>query len=184
MGTVDLLLISVALGMDAFAVAIGKGLAMQTFALKKAVIVALYMGFFQFIMPVIGFYLGSNFESLITHIDHWIVFVLLTLISMNMLKESFSNDEHDDNQRVDFKTMIPLAIAASIDALASGILFSILRVSIWIPAIIIGVITFVMSSVGVKIGSVVGNKYRNRAESIGGVILFIIGLKILMEHLF
>ena len=183
MELISVLLIGVGLAMDAFAVAVCKGLSMKKLEWKKAIIIALYFGIFQAGMPVIGYLLGTAFESFVTRVDHWIAFVLLGIIGINMIKEAFGCDCEDANDKVDFKTMIVLAIATSIDALAIGITFAFLKTNITLAAFVIGIITFVLSLLGVKIGNKFGNKYQKNAEIFGGIVLILIGLKILMEHL-
>ena len=183
MGILELLLIAVGLAMDAFAVSVCKGLSFKEMSWKKATIVGLYFGIFQALMPVIGYFLGTTFESLVTQIDHWIAFILLGFIGANMLKEAFDKDKEETNDRVDFKTMFILAIATSIDALAIGITFAFLKVNVLLATLLIGIITFGLSIVGVKIGNKFGNKYERKAESIGGIILILMGLKILLDHL-
>ena len=178
----EITLISIGLAMDAFAVATCKGLAMKKMSWKKAIIIAMYFGFFQAIMPVIGYCLGVNFQEKIANIDHWIA--LLSAIGINMIKEITTTDNNDDkNDNVDFKTMIVLAIATSIDALAIGITFAFLKCNIYISAINIGIITFILSLIGVKIGNVFGCKYEKKAQILGGGILILLGIKILLEHL-
>lgn len=180
----EITLISIGLAMDAFAVATCKGLAMKKMSWKKAIIIAMYFGFFQAIMPVIGYCLGVNFQEKIANIDHWIAFILLSAIGINMIKEITTTDNNDDkNDNVDFKTMIVLAIATSIDALAIGITFAFLKCNIYISAINIGIITFILSLIGVKIGNVFGCKYEKKAQILGGGILILLGIKILLEHL-
>ena len=180
MGALEILLISVGLAMDAFAVSVCKGLAMKKMEFKKAVIIGVWFGGFQTLMPTIGFFLGKTFESFITCIDHWIAFVLLGIIGGNMIKESFDKDEKVDSS-MDVKSMLLLAIATSIDALAVGVTFAFLQVQI-VPAVsFIGVITFIFSAVGVKIGSLFGTKYKSKAELFGGIVLVLIGIKILLE---
>ena len=183
MGVLEIVLISIGLAMDAFAVSICKGLSMKKMSWKKALIVALYFGIFQGLMPVIGYLLGTSFESLVTKIDHWIAFALLVLIGINMLKESFGNESETCNDNVDFKTMVVLAIATSIDALAIGITFAFLQVNIIFASLMIGVITFAICIIGVKIGNKFGDKYERKAETVGGLILILMGIKILLEHL-
>lgn len=183
MGTVEILLISIGLAMDAFAVAICKGLAMKKMEWKKAIIIGLYFGFFQACMPLLGYFLGSKFETIIEKIDHWIAFILLTAVGINMIKEAFDKDNDDNNDLIDFKTMVVLAIATSIDALAVGITFACLKTEILIPALYIGIITFALSVIGVKIGNKFGEKYKSKAVIVGGLILILIGLKTLLEHL-
>lgn len=183
MGIIEILLTSLGLAMDAFAVSICKGLSMKKFDIKKGLIIGMYFGLFQGLMPLIGYLLGSAFQDIITSIDHWIAFVLLGLIGFNMLKEGLSKECDVVNDKVDFKEMLPLAIATSIDALAVGITFAFLKVNIIISVLSIGLITFVMSFIGSKIGNKVGCKYQKKAQIMGGIILIIIGLKILIEHL-
>lgn len=184
MNIAELFLIAVGLSMDAFAVAICTGLAMKRFSMKKALTVGLYFGVFQAAMPLIGYLVGSQFADKITAYDHWIAFILLTLIGGNMIKESLSKDCETcaEDEPLTPKKMLPLAVATSIDALAVGVSFAFLKVEI-IPAIsFIGAITLTLSIVGVKIGNVFGLKYKSKAEFAGGVILILIGLKILLEH--
>ena len=183
MEIIELLLIAIGLAMDAFAVSICKGLAMKRMNWKKAVIVGIYFGVFQALMPVIGYFLGTTFENLVTKIDHWIAFILLVLIGGKMIKEAFDNNAEGYSDSVNFKTMLVLAIATSIDALAVGITFAFLQTNIVLAVILIGIVTFILSIVGVKIGNQFGNKYKKRAEIIGGIILILIGIKILLEHL-
>lgn len=188
MGIIELLLIAVGLSMDAFAVSVCKGLAMKQCTFYKAGIVGLYFGGFQALMPLAGYFLGVQFKDAITSVDHWIAFILLAIIGGSMIREA-RQDECGDvccertDDSLDFKTMIGLAVATSIDALAVGVTFAFLHVNI-VPAVIfIGVITFTISVAGVKIGNVFGTKYQSKAELAGGVILILIGCKILLEHL-
>lgn len=183
MGVLEIVLVSVGLAMDSFAVSICKGLSIKRFDIKKGLIIGLYFGLFQGLMPLIGYLLGSSFEIYITSIDHWIAFGLLTIIGLNMIKESFSKDGENFNDKVDFKTMFPFAIATSIDALAVGITFAFLRVNIVMAFLLIGIITFILSFVGVKLGNKFGNKYEKKAQIVGGIILVLIGIKILLDHL-
>ena len=183
MGLNELFLIAVGLSMDAFAVSVCKGLAMPKCTFKKAAIVGLWFGGFQALMPAIGYILGAQFQEAIASIDHWIAFVLLALIGGNMIHEALDNDEEEADASLDVKTMFLLAVATSIDALAIGITFAFLKVNI-IPAVcFIGIVTFIISFAGVKIGNVFGARYKNKAEIVGGVILILLGLKILLEHL-
>lgn len=186
MGFFELFLIAVGLSMDAFAVSICKGLKMQRFNVRHAGVIALAFGGFQALMPVIGWFLGKQFESYITGIDHWIAFALLAVIGGKMAVESFKKEEEDssnENEKLDVKELLVLAVATSIDALAVGITFAFLQVGI-VPAVsLIGVITFVLSAVGVFIGHKFGAKFKSKAELAGGIILILIGLKILLEHL-
>ncbi len=187
MGIVELLLIGIGLSMDAFAVAICKGLNMKKVNKIQCLVIALFFGGFQALMPLIGWLLGKQFEVYITSVDHWIAFILLALIGGNMVKESMEKDEGEKEgecpQKLDIKELFLLAIATSIDALAVGITFAFLQVQI-VPAItIIGITTFVISIIGVFVGNIFGSKYKNKAELAGGIILILIGLKILLEHL-
>ena len=183
MGLIELFLIAVGLSMDAFAVSVCKGLAMPKCTFKKAAIVGLWFGGFQALMPAIGYILGAQFQEAIASIDHWIAFVLLALIGGNMIHEALDNDEEEADASLDVKTMFLLAVATSIDALAIGITFAFLKVNI-IPAVcFIGIVTFIISFAGVKIGNVFGARYKNKAEIVGGVILILLDLKILLEHL-
>ena len=185
MSILELFLIAVGLSMDAFAVSVCKGLATRQLRCRHYLIIGAWFGGFQAPMPSLGYLLGSTFESYITAIDHWVAFVLLCLIGGSMVKEARSDDEEAgaDNSSFAFKTMLLLAVATSIDALAVGVTFAFLQVDI-VPAVLfIGVITFVLSSVGVWAGSAFGEKSRARAELAGGIILILMGTKILLEHL-
>ena len=183
MSLFSLFLIAVGLSMDAFAVSICKGLAMKKLSLQKACIVGLWFGSFQALMPGIGYLLGSQFEKYITAIDHWIAFVLLLLVGASMIREALSKEEETADDSLDVKTMFLLAVATSIDALAVGVTFAFLQVAI-LPAVsFIGITTFVLSCIGVKVGHVFGTKYKSKAELAGGIILILIGVKILLEHL-
>ncbi len=182
MGFAELLMIAVGLSMDAFAVSVCKGLSVRRLQAKHALLAGLYFGGFQFLMPVLGWLLGYRFEALITSVDHWIAFGLLALIGANMVRESFSDAESlDDDFR--FHAMLPLAIATSIDALAVGVTFAFLEVRILPSAALIGVTTFLLSALGIGIGHLFGARWKNWSERIGGIILILIGLKILLEHL-
>lgn len=182
MGILELIFISIGLAMDAFAVSICKGLSVKKVKAKHYFITGGYFGGFQAIMPLIGYLLGISFQNLIVSIDHWIAFILLGIIGINMIKESLGDDENI-NDSFSFKDMLPLAIATSIDALAIGITFAFLKVNIILAVFLIGTITFVFSALGIKIGSIFGDKFKNKAELIGGIVLIIIGIKILLEHL-
>lgn len=184
MGFFDLIVIAVGLSMDAFAVSVCKGLSVQRVKPKHVLTVGAYFGGFQAIMPLIGYLLGRQFESMITSIDHWIAFVLLSIIGGNMIREALGDCDCEElNDSFSFKTMFPLAIATSIDALAIGVTFAFLGVDIIPAVLLIGVTTFVLSAVGMKIGNVFGTKYKSKAEIAGGVILILLGIKILIEHL-
>ena len=184
MSFVEILLIGIGLSMDAFSVSICKGLTTKQFSWKMALTCGLWFGFFQALMPLIGYFLGERFEEYITAVDHWIAFGLLFLIGANMIREAvWGNEDHEHNGALDFKTMLLLAIATSIDALAVGISFACIQVKIWSSILIIGVTTFLFSVLGVKIGNVFGSKFEKSAGIVGGIILILIGLKILLEHL-
>ena len=184
MGLLELFLIAVGLSMDAFAVSLCKGLSTQELRPKHYLTIGLWFGGFQAIMPTIGYILGSTFESYITAFDHWAVFILLTIIGANMIRESLSDEEETADASFGFKTMLLLALATSIDALAVGITFALLPdVNIAAAVSFIGATTFILSAVGLKIGNVFGMKYKKKAEITGGVILILIGVKILLEHL-
>lgn len=182
MHVAELFLIAVGLSMDAFAVSICKGLSVRGLKMKHLLLAGLYFGGFQFLMPVIGWLLGYRFEAMIQSVDHWIAFLLLGLIGANMIKESFG-DEDELSDDFGFRTMLLLAIATSIDALAVGVTFAFLEVKILPAAALIGVTTFLLSAAGIYIGHVFGMRYKAKAERLGGVILILIGLKILLEHL-
>ena len=176
--------ISIALSMDAFSVSICKGLATKNFSIKTAIICGIWFGGFQALMPLIGFCLGAQFERLIVNIDHWIAFGLLLLIGANMIREAVAEKESDNNDSTTgARTMFLLAVATSIDALAVGVSFACLQVNIWISILIIGATTFIFSFGGVAIGNFFGSRYSKPAEITGGVILILIGTKILLEHL-
>ncbi len=169
--------------MDAFAVSVCKGLAMRKITVKKASIVGLWFGGFQALMPLLGYFLGVQFQDKITAVDHWIAFILLGIIGINMVREAMSGDCENTSDSLDVKTMFVLAVATSIDALAVGITFAFLQVDIIAAVIFIGVTTFILSAAGVKIGNVFGTKYKAKAELAGGIILILLGIKILLEHL-
>lgn len=169
--------------MDAFAVSICKGLATEKLSVKHMAIAGLWFGGFQGLMPTIGFVLGVQFKDKITAIDHWIAFVLLGCIGFNMIRESLDREESCPVGGMSAKIMFPLAVATSIDALAVGVTFAFLNVNIIMAAGFIGVITFMFSAAGVKVGNIFGSKYKSKAELAGGIILILLGLKILLEHL-
>lgn len=180
MSILDLFILAVGLSMDAFAVSVCKGLSLGKIKPKHMCIAGAWFGGFQALMPLIGYFLGSFFAEMIEKYDHWVAFVLLAIIGGNMIKESFGKDEKVDSS-MDVKSMLLLAIATSIDALAVGVTFAFLQVQI-VPAVsFIGVITFIFSAVGVKIGSLFGAKYKSKAELFGGIVLVLIGIKILLE---
>lgn len=184
MGIVELFLIAVGLSMDAFAVSVCKGLSTQQLKPKHYITVGAWFGGFQALMPAAGYLLGSAFEKYITKYDHWVSFLLLCIIGGNMLKEGFSGETESASPSFGASAMAVMALATSIDALAVGITFALLPdVNIAAAVIFIGVITFILSAVGLKIGNLFGSKYKSKAEIAGGVILILIGLKILLEHL-
>lgn len=183
MGIFEIVLIGSGLAMDAFAVSICKGLSMKKMSWKSAIIIGLYFGIFQACMPVIGYFLGTTFSGFVESADHWVAFILLSTIGINMIKNSFSGEDNSKNDCIDFKTMSLLAIATSIDALAIGITFSFFEINLTLSVMLIGLITFLLSIIGVKIGNKFGDKFQSKAEFAGGIILIIIGLKILLEHL-
>ena len=185
MGIVELLLLAVGLSMDAFAVSVCKGLSTRQLSWKHYLAVGLWFGGFQALMPTIGYFLGSTFESYITAVDHWVAFLLLGFIGANMIREGLSKDEPEErNDSFSFKTMLVLAVATSIDALAVGITFALLDgIKLPVAVSIIGATTFLLSAAGLKVGSVFGLRYKRRAEIAGGVILILLGVKILFEHL-
>lgn len=184
MSVLEILILAVGLSMDAFAVSICKGLAVKRIDMGKAGIVGLWFGGFQALMPMIGYFLGSRFSNAIQSVDHWVAFILLSLIGANMIREALSRDEDAgrDSGSLSFKTMLMLAVATSIDALAAGITFAFLDVNIVGAVSIIGCTTCIISMAGVKTGSVFGTKYKSKAEMTGGVMLILLGLKILLEH--
>jgi putative Mn2+ efflux pump MntP len=187
MGYLELLIIAIGLSMDAFAVALCKGLAMKKIQLKSCLIVGAWFGIFQGLMPLIGYLLGSTFAEKITSVSHWIAFILLALIGANMIKESFEKDEECADCSLGFKAMLVMAIATSIDALAVGVTFALTDFRpdwfVYIAFILIGVITFTLSAIGVKIGNIFGVKYKSKAEFTGGAVLIGLGIKLLLEGL-
>lgn len=187
MNLAEIFLLAVSLSMDAFAVSLCKGLALKKIGIKNCAIVGLWFGSFQALMPMAGYFLGSTFADKITSIDHWIAFVLLAIIGANMIKESLEKDEEKVNDSLGFKTMLIMAIATSIDALAVGVSFAFTDFEpqwfVFIAFALIGVTTFTLSAAGVKIGNIFGTKYKSKAEFAGGLILILLGLKILLEGL-
>lgn len=191
MGIIELILLAVGLSMDAFAVSVCKGLAMGNVKTRYMLICGAWFGGFQAIMPMIGYLLGAAFENIISAVSSWIAFGLLVLIGGNMLREALSKEEEKENNKMDIKTMFMLAVATSIDALAVGVTFACVPVELFAGSLllntvcsvlIIGATTFLISCGGVKVGGVFGTKYKTRAEVAGGVILILIGVKILLEH--
>lgn len=183
MGFAELFVLAVGLSMDAFAVSICKGLSIRALMPRHAVIVGLWFGAFQALMPLIGWLLGAAFADRIAEVDHWIAFVLLSLIGGNMIREALGKEEEDCSPSLAPLTMLVLAVATSIDALAVGVTFAFLRVDILPAVALIGGCTFLISAAGVKVGNVFGVRYKSKAELLGGVVLVLIGVKILLEHL-
>ena len=188
MGLVELFLLAVGLSMDAFAVSICKGLGMKRLNMEQALVIGLFFGGFQALMPLIGWALGTQLDDFITPIDHWIAFILLALIGGKMLLDAFREDDEEEagepkDTRLDLKELLMLAIATSIDALAVGITFAFLGVNIVVAIAVIGVTTFALSVVGVAVGHVFGARYEKGATIAGGIVLILIGCKILLEHL-
>ena len=182
MGLGELFLLAVGLSMDAFAVSVCKGLALGRVSLRQMLLVGAWFGGFQALMPALGYFLGAQFQEYIVNIDHWIAFVLLGFIGVNMIREALGDEEETDGD-LGFKAMLMMAVATSIDALAVGITFAFLKVQIFFAVLFIGITTFTISSFGVKIGNIFGLKYKSKAEFVGGAILIAIGVKILLEHL-
>ena len=182
MSLIDLFILAVGLSMDAMAVAICKGLSVQKLKFRHAVITGLYFGGFQAAMPLVGYLLGRQFQAYIESVDHWIAFILLGIIGANMIKESFGEAE-EVNCSFCPRAMLPMAIATSIDALAVGVTFAFLKVSIAPAVTFIGVVTFALSAVGVYIGHLFGARFKSKAEFIGGLVLILMGTRILLEHL-
>lgn len=179
----ELVVLAVGLSMDALAVSICKGLALPRVGWKECCVAGLWFGGFQALMPLLGYFLGTQFESLITAVDHWIAFGLLLLIGGNMIREAVSGDVEAHSPSMGFRAMLPLAVATSIDALAVGVTFAFLVEHI-VPAVcLIGAITFAFSAAGIKLGNAFGVKYKSKAEFAGGAILIVLGAKILLDHL-
>jgi putative Mn2+ efflux pump MntP len=183
MGFVELLIIAVGVSMDAFAVSVCKGLSVRVLRPRHAVAVAMWFGGFQALMPLVGYLMGVSFADLVSNFDHWIAFLLLALIGGKMIKESLEDEGFEVNPDFTFKTMLMLAIATSIDALAIGVSFAFLQIDILPAASIIGITTFILSMIGLRIGNIFGCRYKSKAEFVGGAVLIIIGIKILVEHL-
>ena len=182
MGFIELLIIAVGVSMDAFAVSICKGLSTRRIRPFNALSAGLWFGGFQALMPVLGFYLGVSFADFVADVDHWIAFVLLGIIGAKMIKESFDNDSCELSADFSWRSMLPMAVATSIDALAIGVSFAFLKVDIWWSVLMIGITTGLFSAGGVYIGNAFGCRYKSKAELVGGAILCIMGVKILIEH--
>lgn len=184
MGFAELFILAVGLSMDAFAVSICKGLAMKKASWKAQLCCGAWFGGFQALMPLIGYFLGTLFIDAISAIDHWVAFGLLVIIGVNMLREALGSEEETADADLSVKTMFLMAVATSIDALAVGISLAMAGVAnIWLAVLLIGATTFVLSAIGVKVGNVFGSRYEKKAEIAGGVILILLGVKILLEHL-
>ena len=182
MGLIELFILAVGLSMDAFAVSVCKGLAMEHATWRRAVVPGLWFGAFQGLMPLLGWLLGSRFAQYITAVDHWIAFALLVILGVNMLREARSADDGAADASLGVRTMLAMAVATSIDALAVGITFAFLEVAI-VPAVcFIACVTFVISTLGVKVGALFGDRFQAKAEALGGIILIVLGVKILLEH--
>lgn len=182
MGLIELFILAVGLSMDAFAVSVCKGLAMEHATWRRAVVPGLWFGAFQGLMPLLGWLLGSRFAQYITAVDHWIAFALLVILGVNMLREARSADDGAADASLGVRTMLAMAVATSIDALAVGITFAFLEVAI-VPAVcFIACVTFVISTLGVKVGALFGDRLQAKAEALGGIILIVLGVKILLEH--
>ena len=182
MGIIEVLLITVGVSMDAFAVSIAKGMSAHRVGWRHALLAGLWFGGFQALMPCIGYFLGLGFATFIGQWDHWVAWLLLTLIGANMVKESFSKEEDEESGGWGFWHMLTLAVATSIDALAVGVSFAFLEMSIWMPIIIIGITTMMFSIAGVLLGKKAGERFKSKAELVGGLVLIAIGIKILWEH--
>ena len=184
MNICEIILIGIGLAMDAFAVCICKGLSLKRIEKGKQLEISTYFSVFQAIMPLIGYLIGLTFNNSIQKFDHWVSFFLLCVIGINMIKESFDNDIEKKNNKIDIKTLLLLAIATSIDALAVGVTFAFLKTNILLSILIIGIITFILCMAGIKIGIKFGDKLHGRAEIVGGIILILIGFKILIVGIY
>lgn len=196
MNLITIIALALGLSMDAFAVSICKGLSLKKAGFREACIVGLWFGFFQGLMPLAGYFLGISFRDLIASYDHWIAFGLLLIIGLNMIKEAIEdwkassgksavpcNHHKSEGNPLAFRTMLTMAIATSIDALAAGLSLAMIGQNIWSASAVIALVTFLLSAAGVKVGSVFGNKYEAKAQLVGGIILILLGVKILVEHL-
>ncbi len=183
MKVIEIIILGIALSMDAFAVAICKGIALKKTTAKDSIVVGAYFGFFQAIMPMLGYLIGKSFQEIIALYDHWIAFALLTVIGINMIREAITGNDDESSNKLKHKEMIILAIATSIDAFVVGITFAFFNVNIIEASVIIGITTFIMSTIGVKMGKACGKKYGKNAEIIGGIILIALAVKIVLEHL-
>ena len=182
MGLFELLLISVGLAMDAFAVSVGKGMTLKSVRPRHALTAGVWFGVFQGLMPLIGYFVGRSFAEYVVSVDHWIAFGLLVIIGINMIREAVSGEEDEVDGNFGVRTMLIMAIATSIDALAVGISMAFLDVNIWTSAAVIGIVTLIISAAGVYLGSAFGSRLGSKAGIVGGVILIAIGIKIVVEH--
>ena len=181
---VELLIIALGFSMDAFAVSICKGLSTPKAKMRHMLIVGAWFGGFQALMPLIGYLVGTTFASYIEAFDHWVAFILLGFIGFNMIREALSGEAEETNDCFGAKTMFVMAIATSIDALAGGVAFALIPdINIWLTVVAIGIVTFLMSAVGVKVGNLFGARFKSRAELAGGIILVLMGIKFLLEGL-
>ena len=179
----EIILLAIGVAMDAFAASICKGIPLKKVAPKHAMLTAIWFGGFQALLPLIGYYLGASFSDFVSSIDHWIAFLLLGIIGVNMLRESFQKDECcSDKSDFSVRAMFPVALATSIDAMAVGVSLSFMDVNIWMAVLAIGIITAMFSGAGVYIGNMFGNRYKSKAEMTGGLILVVMGVRILLEH--
>lgn len=182
MNFIEILMISIGLAMDAFAVAICKGISCREVDKKKCMKVGLSFGGFQALMPILGFYIGAGLRRFVFTIDHFIVFCILVVLGANMIYECFCGKKEKMSDDISYKSLIMPAIATSIDALSVGITFAFLRVNVWIASVVIGVVAFVFSSIGVHIGNTLGNRWERKAQFLGGIILIFMGIKVLVDH--
>ena len=178
----EIFIIAVGVSMDAFAVSICKGLSVRKLKAEHVVKAGLWFGGFQALMPLLGYYVGVHFSGMVSTVDHWIAFVLLGIIGFNMIKESREGEEEDLAPDFSFRTMLAMAVATSVDALAIGVSFAFLKIDIWISVLLIGITTCLFSMIGINIGNVFGSKFKSTAELLGGIILVVMGVKILIEH--
>ena len=177
------LLISISLAMDAFAVSICKGLCLKDLNIRKQIKIGFYFGIFQAIMPIVGYYIGDLFDELLLAIDHYVVFVLLIIIGVSMIMETIVNKKESFDEQINFKSMFIPALATSIDALAVGFSFAFMKVNLWTSVVTIGIVAYLFTYIGVMIGYKVGSKYENKAKVVGGVILILIAIVTLLEQL-
>lgn len=183
MGIMELLLIAIGLAMDAFAVSVGKGITLKRVRLSHALTAGVWFGGFQALMPIAGFFLATSFADYVASIDHWIAFGLLTLIGVNMIRETIWGEEESHDNNFGFRTMLLMAVATSIDAMAVGISMAFLGVNIWTSAAVIGIVTLLLSAAGTYLGHIFGSRLGSKAGILGGIILIAIGIKIVIEHL-